>query len=193
MAPDDESGSGSPLAELFDRRHSTTSLRQQQDHRAGVGRKGWSRAAPLTARQRTIQSPNAPASRRPHGRRLRSRRQHGTEYIARDGLTPKVGCRTLNPGTDLHEELHRHGGTAEQHRRQRPRGTPPHQRRRRQRALRRFRIARTRATPRFKISDRARAALAAQRLGLPAAFSGTSQDRLRSAPCLQPRRRQSPH
>jgi hypothetical protein len=27
------------------------------------------------------------------------------EYIARDGLTPKVGCRTLNPGTDLHEEL----------------------------------------------------------------------------------------
>ena len=191
MAPDDESGSGSPLAELCDRRHRTTSLRSSRIIALESGARGESGAAPLTARQRTIRAPNArvPSA---HGRRLRSRRQHGTEYIARDGLTPKIGCRTLNPGMDLHEELHRHGGTAEQHHRQRPRGTPPHQRRRRQRALRRFRIARTRATPRFKISDRARAALAAQRLGLPAAFSGTSQDRLRSAPCLQPRRRHEP-
>ena len=49
------------------------------------------------------------------------------------------------------------------------------------------------ACRRLKISDRARAAPAAPRLGLPAFFSGTSQDRLRSAPCLLPRRRQSPH
>ena len=39
MAPDDESGSGSPLAELLTA--ATAQLRwQQQDHRTGVGRKG---------------------------------------------------------------------------------------------------------------------------------------------------------
>ena len=45
MAADDESGSGKSAGGVCNRRDRTTSLQQQQDHRAGVGRKGWSRAA----------------------------------------------------------------------------------------------------------------------------------------------------
>ena len=40
----------------------------------------------------------------------------------------------------------------------------------------------------FKISDQARAAPAAPQLGPPESSSGTSQDRLRPAPCPQPQR-----
>jgi hypothetical protein len=39
-------------------------------------------------------------------------------------ITPKIGCRMLNQEWDLHEELHRHRGAAEQRCRPRPRGTP---------------------------------------------------------------------
>jgi hypothetical protein len=38
-------------------------------------------------------------------------------------MTPKIGCRMLDHEWDLHEE-HRNLGTAEQHCRRRPRGTP---------------------------------------------------------------------
>jgi hypothetical protein len=190
MAPDDESGSGSPLAEL---------LTAATAHFAGSSRiialesGARGEAGPLHSRPANVPSERLTRPR-PVGPRPSPPIPATAWYgVHRSRWSNAEGrLQDTEPRNGSARGTHRHGGTAEQHHRQRPRGTPPHQRRRRQRALRRFRIARTRATPRFKISDRARAALAPQRLGLPAAFSGTSQDRLRSAPCPQPRRRQTP-